>query len=166
MAATEQHVHSDHVHPDHVHTDECAPTPARWGGVFPSWTPPVVVGLLGIGACVLLNVRDPNVSGSYGLCPSQALFGIDCPGCGLMRGTYALTEGDVAGALDHNLFILPVLGVFVYAYLRWAGEYFGYSLPRLAPKAWLVISMAAVIVAFWVLRNVGGPFEFLASNAT
>src|SRR5690606_29933893 len=77
---------------EHRRTDACEhdhPAPARWSSL-PSWTPPLLVGVLGLAACVLLAVRDPNAPGSYGFCPSRALFGIDCPGCGLMRGTHAL----------------------------------------------------------------------------
>jgi hypothetical protein len=150
----------------HVHTDECDHVaPERWGGMLPSWTPAVLVGLLGIAACVVLAVRDPNESGSYGYCPSRALFGIDCPGCGLMRGTHALTTGDLGTALDNNILILPVLGAIAYAYLRWASTYFGYTLPQVRLRPWMVWSGAVLVLAFWVLRNVGGSFEYLASSA-
>lgn len=157
---------------EHVHTDECEhpaprgehPAPARWRGL-PAWTPPVLVGVLGLAACVIVAVRDPNVSGSYGYCPSRALFGIDCPGCGLMRGTHALVTGDVGTALDNNVLILPVLGVLLYAYLRWAGTYVGVTLPQLRPRNWMIWTAAAVVGVFWIVRNLGGPFEYLASTA-
>jgi hypothetical protein len=157
---------------EHVHTDECSHPPAvgssrpqRVGRVLPSWTPPVVIGILGVAACVIVNLRNPNVSGSYGFCPSRALFGIDCPGCGLMRGTHALTTGDVGAAVDHNLIILPVLGLIAYAYLRWAATYFGYTLPQVRPRNWMIWSAAAVVLVFSVVRNLGGSFEYLASTA-
>ena len=56
----------------------------------------------------MLAVRNPNVSGSYGVCPFKAVTGWDCPFCGGLRGTYALIHGDVATALDRNV-LLPVL---------------------------------------------------------
>ena len=156
---------TDHRHTTHEHTATCEhETPARWGGVFPSWTPAVLVGLVGVAACVVLNVRDPNVSGSYGFCPSRAIFGVDCPGCGLMRGTHALTTGDVGTALDHNILILPVLGLIAYAYVRWAATYFGRELPAVRPANWMVWTAAGLLVVFAVVRNLGGSFEYLAST--
>lgn len=152
---------------EHSHHDGCEhDDPAPWAGRLPAWTPPVLVGLLGVAACVVLNVRDPNVSGSYGFCPSRAIFGIDCPGCGLMRGTHALTDGDIATALDHNILILPVLGLILYAYVRWAATYFGRELPAVRPPNWLVWTTAGLVMAFAVVRNLGGSFEYLASTAT
>lgn len=152
---------------EHRRTDACEhdhPAPARWSSL-PSWTPPLLVGVLGLAACVLLAVRDPNAPGSYGFCPSRALFGIDCPGCGLMRGTHALVTGDVATAFDHNIFIVPALGGLLYAYLRWAGTYVGVELPQVRVPNWAIWTAAAVVGAFWVARNLGGPFEYLASSA-
>src|SRR5512139_2582425 len=46
-------------------------------------------------------------------CPSRALLGIPCPGCGLTRATLALLRGDVAASLAlHPLapVVLPVVG--------------------------------------------------------
>ncbi|MDZ7732117.1 MAG: DUF2752 domain-containing protein [Acidimicrobiia bacterium] len=108
----------EHHHPpDHVRDH-----PPRHHGLAPSWVPVAVVGALGIAACVALNLRDPNESGSWGYCPSRALLGIDCPGCGLLRGTHALTTGDLTTALDHNVLILPILGAIAYAYPGVGGE--------------------------------------------
>lgn len=173
MITVEPHVHSEecaHREAGHVAVEESVPpqghrAPARWGRVFPWWTPPVLVGILGVAACVILNMRDPNVSGSYGFCPSRALFGIDCPGCGLMRGTHALTTGDVGAAVDHNLIILPVVGLIAYAYLRWAAGYFGYTLPQVRPRNWMIWTVAGLVLVFSVVRNLGGSFEYLAATA-
>ena len=77
---------------------------------------PVGVAIAAIAGCAVLFAIDPNEPGHYPLCPTRALLGIDCPGCGLMRGTYDLLHGDMTGAIDHNLLltglaIMVVVGV-------------------------------------------------------
>ena len=42
---------------------------------------------------------DPDKGGAYPLCPSKALFGVDCPACGGLRGTNALLHGRIGEAL-------------------------------------------------------------------
>jgi hypothetical protein len=71
--------------------------------------------LLGVA---YLGVVDPNEPGHYPLCPTQALLGVDCPGCGGLRCVHALTRGDVVGALDHNA--LAVLVLLPLAVITWA----------------------------------------------
>ena len=71
-------------------------------------------GAAGLAAGVgLLAIRDPNQAGSYGLCPLNALTGLDCPFCGGLRGTHALLHGDVSAALDHNLLLPLFLGALM-----------------------------------------------------
>jgi len=123
-----------------------------------------------LASAALLAVRNPNVEGSYGLCPFLVLTGWDCPFCGGLRGSYALIHGDVAGALDHNA-LLPVLllGALVMGWRWWRG-----TLPTWGPvqgasgksrsgKVW-IIGGVVVLVAFWVVRNLPA-LEYLRSTA-
>ena len=61
----------------------------------------------------------------YPPCPSKLLLGVDCPGCGGLRGTHDLLHGDVAGALDHNLLLIPFLAML---------GYFGWRLLAAGPR--------------------------------
>lgn len=124
------------------------------------------MGAAALGACALLVARDPNATGSYGLCPFRAVTGLDCPGCGLLRGTAALLHGDVARALDHNLLLPVILLALVVAYGRWALRALGRARsPRPLPLAagWVA---ATVMTVFWVARLVAGPGSWLASGAS
>jgi hypothetical protein len=125
----------------------------RHAGVTPAWFAPAAVGAAALGTCVLLNVRDPNQPGSWGFCPFKASTGLDCPGCGLLRGTAALTRGDLATALDHNVLIVPILGLLVWAYVRWAAPRFGYVSTARSANPLLVWCAAAAVMVFWVARN-------------
>ncbi len=132
----------------------------------PTLTGPLAVGAAALGACALLAVRDPNQTGSYGLCPFKAVTGLDCPGCGLLRGTAALLHGDPIRALDHNVFLPVVLVVLAVAYGRWLWSALGRHLaPRPLPLSAVWVASAAVML-FWVARLVAGPGSWLASGAT
>jgi hypothetical protein len=108
-------------------------------------------------ASVLLHVRDPHQSGSWGLCPWLLLTGTYCPGCGGLRAVNDLTRGDVAAAASSNLLFvasLPLLaGWWVRSVLlRWRGPVRPVD-GRLVVAGSVVLGVLAL--AFWVLRNTG-----------
>lgn len=119
---------------------------------------PVGVALLAIAGCAVLFAIDPNEPGRYPLCPTRALLGIDCPGCGLMRGTYDLLHGDVAGTIDHNLlipFAIPIVFVLWLGWLRRAGTGIRPALTRRRFK-WrnrMLLTGLVIMVGFGVVRN-------------
>jgi hypothetical protein len=125
------------------------------------WSWAGVAGLAtGLG---VLAIRDPNQSGSYGLCPLNALTGLDCPFCGGLRGTHALLHGDIAAALDHNLLLPLFLGALTVIALRaWrqapllerGGTNRGGS--RQTVTRVVVWGFVAATALFFVLRNL--PF--------
>ena len=135
-----------------------ARTPARLGQ--PSRGRRLVgpgVSALGATAFVLaVHVVDPNEPGSYPTCPWLLITGTWCPGCGTLRATRALSEGDVGTALARNpvtviAFVAIAVGFANWTFRMWTGR----PKKRLAP-AWVLYGIFAAIVAFWVLRNVPG----------
>lgn len=81
---------------------------------------PLAVGALTVCAAAYVGLVDPNEPGHYPLCPTKALTGLDCPGCGGLRATHALVTGDLVGALDHNAFVvLVVIPLAVVAWVAW-----------------------------------------------
>lgn len=116
-----------------------------------------------LGAVTL--IRDPHVAGSLGHCPSLLLFGVYCPGCGMLRGTHDLIGGDFAAAVGHNVLLIPVL-LLVVGWSVWA-----LRIPALVPitegigRRWraigahrlpLVWIMVGVALVFTVARNLPG----------
>ena len=95
------------------------------------------------------------------LCPSAALAGRPCPGCGMTRAAWALLRGDLAGAVALNPIApvaLPLLGGAVLyglvGYLR-TGEV---QWPAWIKGAVLLVGIA--MLAVWALRflgHFGGP---------
>lgn len=122
--------------------------------------------MAGIAGCAGLALIGPD-DGASPLCPSRALFGVDCPGCGCLRGLGALMRGRIGDALDHNLLLLAIVPALIVAYAAWAASAFGWTRPAkfpMSPRALLVV--ATVVVAFTVVRNLpfGGFVEYLGSG--
>jgi hypothetical protein len=105
-----------------------------------------------------LAAVDPNQPGHYPLCPTKALFGVDCPGCGLMRGAHDLVTGNVAGALDHNILLavlVPLSAVLWLRWLRraWRGESGAVSYAQFRRRNTVMVVSLVLVLAFGVVRN-------------
>lgn len=126
---------------------------------------PTAVGLAALGGCAVLAAVDPSAPGRYPLCPFRWVTGLDCPGCGTLRAIHALTNGgQLAAALDHNVLTVVLLPVLMVAWVVWARHsWSGRPAPTLPAAAGYGI--AAVLGAFWVLRNLPwAPWDTLASG--
>ncbi|MFM8155096.1 MAG: DUF2752 domain-containing protein [Actinomycetes bacterium] len=119
---------------------------------------PLLTGALTLGALGYLFAVDPNEPGHYPLCPAKALLGIDCPGCGCMRGLYALTHGDLAAAADHNLLLLLAVPIALVLWVRWLMRAWRGVSPAVSMRAFrlrnrvMIIALVAIL-AFGVVRN-------------
>ena len=122
---------------------------------------PVAVAGAAAGVAAFVGAVDPNEPGHYPTCPFLWLTGLFCPGCGALRTLHALVHLDVPAALSLNVLVAAFVPLLVlwwgrWTYRQWTGR------PRrwLAP-AWSLWTLLAVVVAFWVLRNLPG-LEVLA----
>lgn len=120
--------------------------------------PVLAVGATGVIATTLTYAVNPASVGFLPPCPLNALFGIDCPLCGGMRGTHALLHGDVAGAADHNIAIFLIIPLLVAAFTWWAVQrWYGRNsgLQRRA-RMWtdrVVIPALLALALFGLVRN-------------
>lgn len=101
-----------------------------------------------------LYVFEPSAGSFFPKCIFHQLTGLNCPGCGLQRAIHALMHGHVAEAVHYNA-ILPVLAFVAAAYgvayaLRNAFPRFH----RAFTSARAAVLVLALIVAWWVLRNI------------
>src|SRR5271168_302082 len=88
-------------------------TPLRLGA-------PLMVAASTTLVCAAVWVGDPTIPGGpLPVCPTKALLGIDCPGCGSLRMLYWLLHGDLSAALKFNGFGLLAVILLVRAYMAW-----------------------------------------------
>lgn len=110
-----------------------------------------------LAASLLLHLRDPHRSGSFGYCPWLFLTGTYCPGCGGLRAVNDLTDGDVAAAASSNLLFVASVPFLVLwwgrtALDRWQGRVRAVSSRR---HVTLALTFFAVAIGFAVVRNLG-----------
>ena len=111
-----------------------------------------------------VGLVDPaSGGGAYPVCPSRALFGLDCPACGGLRGTHDLLHGQVAQALDHNLLLPAYLVVAAALAWRLAAPLVGRATPAFRVPPWAAAAAIVVVVAFTVARNLSA-FGWLGSG--
>lgn len=101
------------------------------------------------------------------LCPSAALLGIPCPGCGLTRATLALLRGDVGGAFHFHPLVFVLSPLFIGLLANALVDYVRgpiqraprrrWNTPWLGPALWLLL---ALMLGVWGARffgAFGGP---------
>lgn len=119
---------------------------------------PLATGIGVLGGLGYLAAVDPNTPGHYPLCPTQALFGLDCPGCGTLRGTHELVTGNVAGALDNNVLLIVFLPLAVVLWVRWVLRAWRGRTPAVSRAVFqrrttVMITVLVAVLAFGIIRN-------------
>lgn len=122
---------------------------------------PLVTGAAALAGAALLSVRSPHVGGSYGICPSLAVLGVWCPGCGGLRAVHELTGGDVAAAFELNPLAVLALPVVAGLWLLWLLGSLGLRRPpTISPRlGWPIL---VVLLGYAVARNVPALTPWLA----
>jgi hypothetical protein len=119
---------------------------------------PIATALGAIGATAYIGMVDPNQPGHYPMCPTLAILGIDCPGCGGLRATHALAHGDIATALDNNALFVILIPVLVAAWAIWIYRAWTGVTPASTPRRERISRAAPIVIlivamAFAVVRN-------------
>lgn len=117
---------------------------------------PALVAATTLALTAYVAAVDPNQPGHFPVCPTYALTGIYCPGCGMLRATHDLTHGDLAGAMQRNplapFLLLGLVGLFaIWVVARWTGRPVRWTPGRWTP--WLLVGG---FLLFTVARNVPG----------
>ena len=122
----------------------------------------VVAAIFGAGAAVLY-VYDPAMASFYPKCMFNSLTGLYCPGCGAARALHQLAHGNLRVALGFNPLVVASLPFIAYSGIasmlrKNDGGRRPATMSHYMP--WVIL---AVVVLFWVLRNVPVfPFNLLA----
>lgn len=122
---------------------------------------PLGVATLALAGCVLLALVPPAGSDLeadlYPTCPFRALTGQFCPGCGTLRGLHALLGGRLGAAIGYNALMVAVLPFLLFRYARWSAVTLAVAKPSSRQaRAWPGWALFAVVIGFWVVRNLPG----------
>jgi hypothetical protein len=140
---------------------ERLPAPLRErGGRRRAAGPAATLLLAGAAAAVVATV-DPNQPGHYPTCPFLLLTGHWCPGCGSLRAVHALAHGDLGEALARNPLAVALLPLAVVLWGLWVRRRLTGRPRTWAAPGWAIWALLAVVLVFWVLRNLSG-FGWLA----
>lgn len=122
-----------------------------------------------VAALVFVHRHEPVANPQYfPQCGFKKATGLDCPGCGGLRATHALTHGRLLAAFQFHpgyILSLPIAGYLIFLWgRRW--HHTGAMPVPLAqaecnrPLVWI----AVVFLALGVLRNIPvAPFSWLAA---
>ena len=108
-----------------------------------------------LAASVVLHLRDPHRSGTYGFCPWLMLTGTYCPGCGGLRAVNDLGDGDLAAAASSNLLFVATVPLVAVLWGRTVVDRWRGVVRRVDPRRHLLWAAAflTLAVGFAVLRN-------------
>ena len=134
---------------------------------LPRWVVPATVGVVALAGTAVVGVLDPEVRGHLTPgCPFRTLTGLDCPGCGGTRALYALTQGDLGLALQHNVVTVVALPLLALAWVLWFAHRLGLRERPAVVSPAVAYGIFATLVTFFVLRNLPWfPFTWLGSGA-
>ena len=116
---------------------------------------PVFITLAALAVvATMLAFFDPASAGFFPPCPFHALTGLDCPGCGSLRGLHQLLRGHPVAAFELNPLMVLALPFEVYALASGLiRQHTGRSLPRVVVPPACIWALLAAILLFWVFRN-------------
>jgi hypothetical protein len=119
---------------------------------------PLLVGALAGCACVGVLIADPTTpGGAIPVCPTKALLGVDCPGCGSMRMLYSLMHGNVVAAVKFNALALVGVALLIFAYGAWTyGRIVGRRIVSWEHQRWSALVTLVLVSVWFVVRNL--PF--------
>lgn len=111
-----------------------------------------------LGASLLVHLRDPHQSGSWGFCPWLFLTGTYCPGCGGLRAVNDLTHGDLVEAASSNLLFIGSVPLLLFWWTRWVHDRWTGLSRAVDTRRALVLGalFLGVTALFWVARNLPG----------
>jgi hypothetical protein len=136
----------------------------RWGAAHASLGAPLVVAASATLMCAAIWAGDPTTpNGPLPVCPTKALLGIDCPGCGSLRMVYSLMHGNLLAAARFNALGLAAVVLLTWAYFSWTyGRLVGRRIRSWQHRRWAAAVTLSLVLAWFVVRNIPfAPFSGL-----
>jgi len=117
------------------------------------WTLLLLATLL---ALFLIFRFNPAEHSFFPYCPFYRFSGFTCAGCGSLRATHSLLNGQLLEAVQFNALFVFGLPFFIFAAGRMMfHRLFGFQRPSiLALRPWIGWAIAALIITFGLGRNI------------
>ena len=125
-------------------------------------------GVLLVGLCYLYFVLEPHFPFLSVGCPVKRALHLYCPGCGGTRAVGALLRGDLLTSVRSNPVVMWGLVLCIWQYIRTVSSYIRRDRACFSIPAWSWISLIAVILGVFVVRNlllVFAGYDYLGDNA-
>lgn len=103
--------------------------------------------------CWYYYTHDPSAGGAP-RCLFRFLTGYDCPGCGSQRALHALLHGRPADAWGYNPFVFFAVPAAAFYIIVENGRALWPRFHARAVHPAILCTVLAVLLAWWVLRNV------------
>ncbi|MBP3549689.1 MAG: DUF2752 domain-containing protein [Rikenellaceae bacterium] len=114
----------------------------------------ITVAVVLIAAAAIYYTFDPATT-PFPRCPFLVLTGWECPGCGSQRAIHSLLHLDIAAAWRYNaMLVLSIPYVVLLLVAERLGRRRQSRLYRVLNSEVLIWSYFALVVAWWILRNV------------
>lgn len=136
----------------------------RWGAAHANLGAPLVVAASTMLMCAAIWAGDPTTPhGPLPVCPTKALLGIDCPGCGSLRMVYSLMHGNLLAAARFNALGLAAVVLLLWTYFSWTyGRLVGRRIRGWQHRRWAAVVTLTLVLAWFVMRNIPvAPFTAL-----
>lgn len=119
---------------------------------------PALVAAASAVVCTGIWLGDPTTpNGPIPVCPTKALLGIDCPGCGSMRMLYSLMHGDLSATVRFNALGFAAVVLLIWTYCTWTyGRATGLRIRGWQHNRWAPMVTLVLVVVWFVIRNL--PF--------
>jgi hypothetical protein len=105
------------------------------------------------GVLAVLAVAEPHGQFYYPRCWLYSTTGLLCPGCGGLRATHAMLNGDLAAAWRLNPLLVLYSPVFGWVALTMVARRFGLRLPNPFAAPWMIGALVGASFVFGILRN-------------
>lgn len=115
-----------------------------------------ITAVVAVLAAIVYFYFDPSSTRLFPRCLFLETTGLKCPGCGSQRAIHALLHGQVAAAWHYNAMLVMALPTIAFYWVvslgrnRWP-RFYNWLFSRS-----VLLTLVALIVLWWVLRNVMG----------
>jgi hypothetical protein len=110
-------------------------------------------GALALGATYLYLFNPASATG-YPACPFRMITGLQCPGCGTLRGLHQLLHGHPLATFKLNPLLLVTLPFLLFAlFIATRSALLGRREKRFFVPANFIWAFLGLVLFFWIFRN-------------